>query len=234
MLNILCRYVGFADWNDFREKNKTQLPTNKLIISSKKRKKYKIAFTIMLCIALILLFFLFKPKEYTFCFFDADQRSQLTNQEIEIIILNDGESPIYKKCFNGCFTIKSSKTKIRFVVKSPYYKIDTITRILNSRDRNERVQLHTNDYALMIHFFSKSKLNDWKRRREQLSYMFADNAQIYQLYDDKNIGIELYNKTEFINKLTMPLRSLQNIEIIESIYIGNQISILKFRQIQKP
>ena len=64
--------------------------------------------------------------------------------------------------------------------------------------------------------------------------MFTDNAQIYQMYDDKEIGMELYNKTEFINKLTMPLHSLQDIEVIETVYSGNRISVLKFRQNQKP
>ena len=61
--------------------------------------------------------------------------------------------------------------------------------------------------------------------------MFADNVQIYQIFDKNNSGMELYNKQEFINKLTMPVNSLKNIEIIETIYTGNKISMLRFRQI---
>jgi hypothetical protein len=234
MLNLLSNYAGYTDWNDFKEKNRQQVGSLNNAYTPLKWWKNKFVFYIILLFTFLILYFIFKPKTYTFCFIDADHRTVISNQEIEIIILNDGESPIYKHCKNGCFSVNSMKSKIRFIVKTPYYKIDTITRMLNSRDREERVQLHTNDYAMMIHFFSKSKLVDWQKRRKQLDEMFADNAQIYQLYEDENIGMEFYNKNEFINKLTMPLRSLQNIEIIETVYNGNRISLLKFRQTQIP
>jgi len=234
MLNLLSRYVGFTDWNDFKENKKQKVPKVNDNSISLKANKWKFGLLAIAILGLVLFFYIFRSKTYTFCFYNADQRSLLKDQEIEIIILNEGESPIYKQCINGCFSIKSTKSKLRFVVKTPYYKTDTITRILNNPEQNEIVQLHTNNYAMMIHFFSKSKLDDWQKRRKQLKVMFTDNAQIYQMYGSNDIGMELYNKTEFINKLTMPLRSLQNIEIIETVYNGNRISILKFRQIQKP
>lgn len=234
MLNLLSRYVGFNDWNDFKENKKDKVPTTKRKKVDSKVGKWRIGIISLIVVLSIISFFIYRPKTYTFCFYDADQRTLLKDQEIEIILLNDGESPIYKRCTDGCFSIKSSKTKLRFVVKTPYYKVDTITRILNNHEKNEIVQLHTNNYALMIHFFSKSKIDDWKKRRKQLNVMFNDNAQIYQMFNDEGIGMELYNKKEFINKLTMPLKSLKNIEIIETVYTGNKISILKFRQIQKP
>jgi hypothetical protein len=236
MLNLLSRYAGYTDWNDFKEKKKTETPEKieeKPVPKSNKKKLGLIAIAII-CVLAIILYFILRPKTYTFCFFDANQQTLLTNENIEIIILNEGESPIYRRCEKGCFSVKSTNPKIRFVVKTPYYKVDTITRILNSVDGNEIVRLRPNDYAMMIHYFSKSKLDDWQKRRKQLNAMFTDNAQIYQMYDDKEIGMELYNKAEFINKLTMPLRSLQNIEVIETVYSDNRISVLKFRQIQKP
>ena len=63
--------------------------------------------------------------------------------------------------------------------------------------------------------------------------MLADNAMIYQVYEDGKTGMELYNKKDFINKLTVPLKSLNSIEIIETIYSGDKISILKFKQNQE-
>jgi hypothetical protein len=47
------------------------------------------------------------------------------------------------------------------------------------------------------------------------------------------VGMEMYNKEEFIDKLTMPLNSLKNIEIIETIFDGNRIKELRFKQENK-
>jgi len=235
MLNLLCRYVGYIDWNDFKEKKKIEVsPVKDMPFRPKSNKIFRIAIIILVLFVSLILFFIFRPKTYTFCFYDATQQMLLSDQNIEIIVLNEGESPLYKRCEKGCFTIKSNHSKLRFVVKTPYYKTDTIVRILENSDRNEIVRLHANDYAMMIHFFSKSKIDDWQKRRKQLNAMFTDNALIYQMYGDEAIGMELYNKSEFINKLTMPLRSLKDIEVVETIYSGNQISVLKFRQTQKP
>jgi hypothetical protein len=228
MLNLLSRYAGYTDWADFKLKHGEIQPEKANIKLRKNSKTWLIFAGILL---LLVIYIILKPKTYSFCFIDADRKTAITEQNIQVIILNDGESPIYGKCTNGCFSLKTRNSKVKFVVKAPYYKIDTITRLLNSQIKNERVQLHTNDYALMIHFFSKSKISDWQKRRKQLDNMFTENAQIYQVYDDNN-GMELFNKHEFINKLTMPIKSLENIEIIETIYTGNRISALRFRQTQ--
>ena len=45
--------------------------------------------------------------------------------------------------------------------------------------------------------------------------------------------MEMYNKKEFVNKLTTPLKSLKSIEVIETIYSGDEISILRFTQNEK-
>ena len=143
--------------------------------------------------------------------------------------MNDNESSMVSKCDStGCFKFTTNKEKIKFIVRSPYYKPDTITRIVYDKEiREEQIQLKTNDYALMIHMFSKSKVKNWKKRRSQLDQMLADNAKIYQVYEDGRTGMEIYNKKDFINKLTMPLKSLKRIEITETIYTGDKISILR-------
>ena len=154
----------------------------------------------------------------------------MKNKKIEVVLLNDGESPNYILAdSNGCVDLKTKKRRISFVIKAPYFKIDTITRILTSKSRNEYVHLRANDYALMIHYFSTSDVKNWKKRRRQLDEMFTDNARIYHIFGKGEMGVEMYNKQEFINKLTTPVNSLRDIEIIETIYTGNKISLLRFK-----
>ena len=227
ILNLLSKYVGYLDWSDFKLKN--ELPEESITILLRKTKRIK--WILFLTLGLMIIssgYYFVGSKTYEFCFVDSDKNTAIINQPIEIIVLKENQSPRYLRCENGCLKFKTRDRVVRFVVKAAYYKVDTITRYLYSS--NEEIHLKTNDYALMIHYFSKSNKNDWAKRRKQLDLMFADNAQIFQVYDEESIGMELYNKQEFINKLTMPLKSLNNIEIIETIYTGSKISMLKFRQ----
>lgn len=231
MLNILSKYCGYIDWADF--KNKHIVTDLKYQPPPRKGKQIGILITVGLIIAagLWLVPRIASKHSYRFCFIDADRQQPIKNGNIHILLLNEGESPIHIKAdSNGCFEIISMKDKISFVVKAPYFKQDTIIRILNRKGWKEQVRLRTNDYALMIHYFSTSKVTDWKKRRKQLDGMIADNAKIYQVYGRDGFGLELYNKQEFINKLTTPVRSLNNIEIIETIYTGDKISMMKFIQ----
>lgn len=227
ILNLLSKYAGYTDWNDFKQKHEIkEEPDSDLI---KKANKIKWMLYLMLGLLIVsMAYYLFRPKTYEFCFIDPDKSAAIINQPIEIILLKENQSPRHVWCKNGCFSLTTREKKVRFVVKAAYYKVDTITRFLYTP--REEIHLKTNDYALMIHYFSKANKTDWAKRRKQLDQMIAENAQIYQVYDDENIGMELFNKQEFINKLTMPVRSLNNIEIIETIYSGNRISLLKFRQ----
>jgi hypothetical protein len=60
--------------------------------------------------------------------------------------------------------------------------------------------------------------------------MFTEDAMIYQVMGDKRgTGMELYNKWEFIDKMTMPSRTLKNIEILNTMFIGERITVLRFR-----
>ena len=235
ILNLLSKYAGYIDWPDFKLKN-TQWVTDQsrsdVTEKSPVTERSRRVWLLILIAVIIIAFALYKgfgPSSFQFCFVDSDKKQPITNQPIQIVLLNDGESPVYKQCENGCFSIKTTRQKIRFIVKTPYYKTDTITRVLNSKFNMESINLQTNDYALMIYYFSRSKRVDWEKRRKQLDIIIAENAQIYQIYDN-NTGMELYNKHEFINKLTMPVKSLKNVEVIETIYTGNKISVLRFRQ----
>jgi hypothetical protein len=232
MLNILSEYAGYQNWNAL--KNNFPQPKSKRIKTNKKLKIVITIFTIIAVLSSIFIAYQIFPKNnvYKFCFVDSDLKISITESPIWIIWINENESPMVSKCdTTGCFKFITKKEKIKFIVRSPYYKPDTITRIVyDKKIREEQIQLKTNDYALMIHMFSKSKVKNWKERRKQLNQMLADNARIYQVYEDGKTGMELYNKKDFINKLTIPLKSLKNIEIIETIYSGDKITILRFMQ----
>lgn len=127
----------------------------------------------------------------------------------------------------GCFTWKTKDDYIRFVVQSPYHKTDTIYRIASSNS-SENLQIKTDDYALMLYYYANGKIDDWQNRRKELARIISDNATIFQVLPYR-LGIEMYTKKEFIDKLTTPTQSLKNIEIIESRKSNEQIVKLKFR-----
>ena len=117
-----------------------------------------------------------------------------------------------------------------FIVKANYYKVDTIVRKLTDAiSTTEVIELKRDDYALMISYFASSDVGDWEKRRKQLDDMIDDDAIIFQI-SASNIGMEMYNKSEFIDKLTMPLQSLGNIDIVETIYKNGRIINLRFIQ----
>lgn len=255
MLNMLSQYAGYQDWRDFTSQKQdftkeievpSPIPPHQPDIKQPEKEEKAEIVTLKSkktipwifagsCILILILFLVFKEnrKTYRCCFTNLNEQPLVSNSKIEVHLLNENESPIpIAPDNNGCFDFKTTKDRIRFIVRSPYYKTDTITRFLIGTLKEERIKLQTNDYALMIHYFSTSNIKDWKQRRIQLEDMVAKDAKIFQVYIDGS-GMELYNKEEFINKLTMPLKSLKNIEIIETSYSGNQISLLRFIQIEK-
>lgn len=71
-------------------------------------------------------------------------------------------------------------------------------------------------------------MEDWEKRRKQLDKMFAEDVQIFEVYNGVNQGIVLFNKSEFINKITMPSRTLNEIRILETEYRVGKIINLRF------
>jgi hypothetical protein len=235
MLNLLSRYAGYANWDDFVFKNSDVISNNLPAVSihkSANRFFVLIPFLVLIIIALFYgLFKIFNTQEYRFCFYDADTREPITNSQIEITLILEGETPIQNLTGpEGCFLLKTEKSLIRMVVKAPYYRTDTIRRMVRKLNRNEMVMLHADDYALIIHYFSMMKVDDWAKRRSRLEAMINDGAMICQVFNDKEAtGMALYNKQEFIDKMTVPSGSLKNIEILNSQMRENKIMVLRFR-----
>ena len=125
--------------------------------------------------------------------------------------------------------------QFRMTWSGGYCHPDTVTLTLPSQGKKVTVQVRPDDFALMIHIFSQSGVKDWKNRREKLDRMIAEEAEIFQVDARRQLGMEMYNKQEFINKLTMPVRGLQAIEILETKHDEEgRIKGLRFTQKNAP
>lgn len=220
MLNLLCQYVGFKNWSEF-----------KAILNKENNKKSKsiliLVLPIVLITAIIILYNLNTSNTYNFCFVDDINGLPIKNITLDIKIINGEETPIYiKSDSNGCIIYKTKDDYIKFIVQSPYHKTDTIIKSINNMN-NGSVRLNTDNYALMLDYYSNNKLVNWKEHRTNLERIFSDDALIYQIFPN-NIGVELFTKDEFINKLTTPTKSLKQMKIISKSYTNGKISILKF------
>jgi hypothetical protein len=231
ILNLLSKYAGYRNWEDFKYHHFRQ----KIVANpSADANKYFLYIPLFVLFSLLIFYLLFKTisaKDYKFQFYDADTRKPISNTIIEVSVLVGGESPKSYLCSrDGSFSLNTDKANVRFVVKSPYYQTDTILRLLDKFNRYEIIQLRPDNYAMMIQYFSTMNVKDWQKRRDQLNQMIADSAMIYQVYDKESVGVELFNKSEFIDKLTLPSTGLKDIDILDTKYQKDKISLIRFKQ----
>jgi hypothetical protein len=212
MLNILSKYIGYESWEDFKNKN------------SKKRKKIYLRLIIPLLLIFFIIFQKNKENTFHFCFYDEDRKEPIM-VPVDIKILKKNESPLFfKSDKNGCFEYSTKSDFLEIVVSSIYYKTDTIKRKNTSKSI---INLTTDDYTLMLDYYTNNNLKDWNKRKQELNKLIDNKAVIYQLYS-KNIGVEIYTKNEFINLLTIPTNNLKKIKIISKEFKNDKIVKLKF------
>lgn len=226
MLHILSHYIGYKNWTDFISKNKIEVTKASL---KKKSKKRTYTFILLLLFFFSALSFYFIPLDhyFEFCFVDEDKNQPIIATPLNITLLQQNESPLHLKTDSmGCFSYKTKEQYIHFIVDSPYHKTDTIYRSIE-KNENRIVKLKTDDYALMLHFYSNGNKDDWLKRKKQLNMLFDERVIIYRVFKN-NIGVELYSKDDFINQLTIPTSTLKNIEILDKVYKGEKIVKLKF------
>jgi len=223
VLDLLCQYVGYENWVDFKNQNQQNTKTRKYIWIG--------LATGLMIIAAFIISIQLKPKTYSISVIDAYSNTTIKPDQLKITQLFDDQSP---KEIDGIddsiYTFVTNSSMVKFVVEAPYFHKDTVVRKISNFSEHENIRLFPNDYALIIHSLSRSENEDWARRRSQLSKMIADNARIIQVNVAGGIAIELYNKNEFINKLTIPVNSLKNIDIIDIKHDNELISELRFIQ----
>lgn len=245
MLNMLSEYAGYKNWSDFVgtkqnivlhdrvSENQKEASQEKKSTKRSSLPKYVMVFAGIAILAFVVKLLLSQTMYiYKFHFVDIDGNTPVKNK-IRVIILRDGESPVFAQTnAEGVLEVNEQSKKLKFVISTPYFRPDTFVRVLNKDELEEKLRLRTDDYALMIHYFSKSNIKDWEKRRAQLDNMITENAKIFQVYSNDN-GMELFNKGEFIDKMTMPLKSLRDIQILDVEYSGNKIATLRFTQLDK-
>ncbi len=223
MLNLLSVYAGYPNWNAFNAAHGGAITAKQT-----GRKRKSLWLVLLVAPLLVIVYFLLnRENEFQFCMIDEDQNKAITRIPVNIKILTDDESPVYLKTDSlGCFSYRTKERTIRFVAQSPYHKTDTIIRHIGSNG-NPTVKLSTDDYTLMLRYYSTGNVKELQKRKEQLRRLIADDAEIYQVFPEQS-GIEMYSKEEFINKLTIPTSSLKNINILDKRYLDGKIIKLKF------
>ena len=168
-------------------------------------------------------------KKYYYSFIDADRNSKI-NAELQVQILKENESPIlYVAKPNEPFVYTTKSKNLTMVVSSPYYRTDTIHRNLETAPEAENIELKPNDYAIMLFYYSKS-ITDLKKKRISLNYLISNDALIYQVFDNQFYGVETMDKQRYINLVTLPSTSLENLDVIDTqTDKSGKIIMIKFK-----
>lgn len=238
VLNMLSAYAGERNWASFvaARRENPAAPVEPQQVIQPPAWAWKIPWRVLLgSLGLLLLggwlIMARQAQVHRFCFVAADSGTPLADDRLQVWLVRAGESPMQlplKK--GGCVEVKIPGPEIRLILQGSYFLSDTIVRQTASALPEETIPIYTDDYARIIHYFSTNNLDDWQKRRRQLQEMFAENARIIQIDPANQYAMEMYNKTDFVNKLSLPIRSLGQIEVLETRYEGDQIVYLRFYQ----
>ena len=231
LLNLLSRYAGYLNWDDFLYRTRSNA------VQQKKQNHgnlYFIYLPVLVLVILGLLVFTYRIlsfREYRFSFFDALTNEPVSEKNINIILLSEKESPLnFMADSTGKVILHTEKRVVKLIVNAPYFKQDTITRILKTFEKEQKILLRSDDFARMILYFSEMNIEGWQKRRAALDSIIDDRAMIYQTgTGSRQLGVELFNKQEFIDKITMPALNLKRMEVLETRLTGGKIVILRFR-----
>lgn len=210
VLNLLSEYCGYANWDDFN-----YVPQ---IVKTSNR-----AYWMMLVGGLILALSAFllwpRSKGKVLLFEDAYTKEEIPVSAFSFLKV-DGE------LVSGTVIQSVLQPGDTIVVDGPYYKVKQVT--VGSEDTTI-VTVFPDDYALMLNYFSRSVTEDWDQRRSQLMEAIHPSAKIFQSHPQYS-GIEMLNREEFIDRLTLPVNSLKNLEIQDVVYKDEKIYRLRFLQ----
>ena len=231
-LNILCQYIDEKSWNSFVHKNTIDYADKKEITTLNTTSSFVWKKIVIIGIVILpLLYFIFRKEKttYTFCFVDKHTHLPVIDSFLEIKLIKANETPIFIPLKNNCFTGKGNT--VEFVVKGRFYKPLHITRsISNTPNYTETIFVAPDDYTMMLHLFANSKVKDWKKRRKNLSEIMHNDLKVYEVNED-GYTMDVFNKKEFINKLTLPTRGLKKISIGNTQYKDGKIAFIKFIQL---
>lgn len=196
-------------------------------------KKYKLLPVVLITtvlmgfIAVAVYYLNFHQKTYEFCFVDSDRNTTI-KEPIEITIARKGFTPLRHVTEVGCIEFPSKEDTLIMTINSTYYKQDTFKINLHSYQGRETIRLIPDDYKVMLRHYSKSS-QSVKERIKMLDEMIANDALIYQVYDNEFFGVEVLSKKQYINLVSLPTTSLKNYTLIEAERKDGKIVKIKFK-----
>jgi len=241
MLDLLARFSGYLHWDEFKKTHQpVQLTTSvaseilpkqeKPILKSNTR-WYFLTAMVFLGLGFTLVNILPAKQKFQveFCFVNDFSLEKIKANELKVSWLKNGETPQELSLNkNGCLELSTKMDSVILSIEGPYFQNQKIHRKINS-NHQETIRIQPDTYSTLLEYFVTADMEAWKEKRSQLEALFAPNAMIIHLAPDGKTGMELYNKKEFINKLTMPLKTMKNIKIVDQQRnADNQITSLKF------
>ena len=223
-LDLLAGFVGYASWEAFCYAQQRQHVNSK---------RYWILAVLLLGLLGVTAAFRWWPgpeERLKLCFYDALRKTPITDVPVAVSLQSEHYATTLttKVSEESCITFPQVEQKVVAVCSAPYYHPDTIVVESSRLPISKDIHLRADDYALMIHYLSNSKVTDWKRRRDQLAQIFAEDAIIYQLEPEGLRGMDILNKTDFINRMTIPTKSLRGVEVLGTTYQDGKIIELRF------
>lgn len=248
VLDLFAKMVGSESWRDFVANNKPVVATPVFVSAATPpvtHKRFPAYYWILLVGIGILITSAAVYKsafaadahakiKVSVCFKDAfTQRAiQKTHLTLRPIATQAQPQTVIVSDSMGCMHWESEKGTFQYVVQSPYYQADTLTIEVKKGMGTKDIFLNPDDYAMIIRYFSEGKMEDYDRQVKKLSAIFADEAEIVQIEEETGYIMEIFNKEEFILKLSAPFSSLKHIEVTQTSY-NKQKQIVGLRFVQQ-
>lgn len=220
MLDLLSKYCGYDNWNSYKrsfikQKSKPKVSAKRLI-------------GILVLILIVSSAFYFSKVQYHLKVLDAYSLKSIHSKNLQVLLINDNDTyTVIPQDDKNSFHIPASLGRVTIVIQHPYYHNDTISRYIGWYSYSEHIILYPDDYAMMLRYFSNSNVKDWEIRRAQLNRIFHDDAFIFQVNKEGEL-MAVFNKKEFIDKLSLPIAQLKQIEIKETRFQKGKIKYLRF------
>ena len=116
ILDLLSQYVGADNWLTYRDSS---------LKPSTQNKEY-VLYASVSAIILIVMISVFLNNirsgyHYSFCLIDTYSKLSITDQTIDIILIEKQQSPrLIRPSKNGCLKMNYDQPEIQFVIRSPY------------------------------------------------------------------------------------------------------------------
>lgn len=240
MLQLLVQYVGGQDWQTYLAQKQTAakksidkpIEKKKTEPTKKRWLVYGVASSLILLFFVVILLLAFRQKNtYQFCVIDADSGAAIMPELLEVYWLKADESPLLLSVdSSSCLVLPpTEEATIRLQIKALHYRTQIIERTLLPEQLTEKIPLQKDDYALLIHYLSTQDMEDWEQRKAVLQKILHPNLKVLQISPQTGMAVALYNKTEFVDKMTIPVNSLRNIQLLDTKYQDEQIVEIRFR-----